>query len=64
MGDVEKKIPDNSGLMTTPISNQKVSEGENKIPDTSGLVTKAILNTKISKLRTNFSVIVITYYDS
>ena len=32
-GDVDKKIPDTSGLVTTTVLDKKISEVENKIPD-------------------------------
>ena len=38
IGDVDKEIPDTSGLVTTTVLNIKISEIENKIPDTSNLV--------------------------
>ena len=50
MGDVDKKIPDTSVLVTTTVLNTKISEVENKIPNTSGLVTTTVLNTKISEV--------------
>ena len=31
--DVEKKIPNTSGLVTTTVLNTKISEVENKIPN-------------------------------
>ena len=48
--NVDKKIPDTSGLVTTTVLNTKISEVENKISDTSGLVTTSVLNTKISEV--------------
>ena len=49
MGDIDKKVPDVSALVTTTVLNTKLGEIENKIPDTSNLVTTALLNKK--KLR-------------
>ena len=49
-GDVDKKILDRSGLVTTTVLTTKISEVENKIPDTSNLVTTTVLNTKISEV--------------
>ena len=48
IGDVDKKIPATSGLVTTTASNAKISEVKSKIPDTCSLVTITVLNTKIS----------------
>ena len=50
IGNVDKKIPDTSGLVTTTILNTKLSEVEYKILDTSSLVTAAVLNTKIGEV--------------
>ena len=50
IGDVDKKIPDTSGLVTTTVLNTKISEVENKIPNTSNLVATTVLNTKISEV--------------
>ena len=36
IGDVDKKVPDTNGLMTTTTLNTIIGEAENKIPDTSG----------------------------
>ena len=44
------KIPDVSGLVTTTVSNKKISEVENKILVTSSLVTTTALNTKIGEV--------------
>ena len=33
INDVEKKIPNTSGLVTTTVLNTKISEVENKIPN-------------------------------
>ena len=33
IGEVGKKIPDTSGLVTTSVLNTKINENENKIPD-------------------------------
>ena len=48
MGDVDKKIPDTSRLLTTTVLNTKINEVENKISNTSNLVTSTVLSTKIS----------------
>ena len=32
-GDVENKLPDITGLVTTAVLNTEISEAENKIPD-------------------------------
>ena len=45
IGDVDKKIPDVSGWVTTTGFNSKIAEVKNKIPDTSGLVTTNVLHT-------------------
>ena len=45
--DIDKKIPNTNGLMTTIVLNAKTKEVENKKTDTSGLVTTAVLETKI-----------------
>ena len=44
--DVDKKIPDLSGLVTTTVFDTKISEVENKIRGTRGLVNTIVLNTK------------------
>ena len=44
--DVDKKIPDLSGLVTTTVFDTKISEIENKIRGTRGLVNTIVLNTK------------------
>ena len=49
-GDIDKKIPDTSGLVTIAVLNTKISEAENKIPDTSSTVTTTVLNTKICEV--------------
>ena len=51
IGDVDKKIPNTFGLVTTTVLITKNSEVENKIPDNSSLVTTTVLNTKISKVQ-------------
>ena len=38
-GDVNKKFPDTSGLVTTTVLNTKISQVENKIPDNSKYIT-------------------------
>ena len=49
IGDVDKKIPDTSGLVISTVLNTKISEIEIEIPDTSGLMTTAIHNTNFSE---------------
>lgn len=46
-GDVDKKIFEVSGLVTTVVCNKKICEDEDKIPEISSLATTAVLNTKI-----------------
>ena len=48
--DVDKKIPDTSGLVTTTVLNTKINEVENKILDASSLMTTTVLNTKIVEI--------------
>ena len=50
IGEVENKIPDVSGLVTTAVLNTNIGEVENKIPDISALATTAVLNTKIGEV--------------
>ena len=50
IGDIDKRIPDTSGLVTATVLNTKISEVENKILNTSSLVTTTVLNTKISEV--------------
>ena len=38
--EVENKIPDSSGLVTTTVFNTKIKEVENKISQVSGLLKK------------------------
>ena len=47
IGDVDDKIPDISGLVTTTVLNTNIGEVVNKIPGTSCLVTPAVLIAKI-----------------
>ena len=54
VGDVENKIPDISGLVTTTVLNTKTGEVENKIPDTSGLVTTNNLLQESERSRIKF----------
>ena len=49
IGDINKKIPDISALVTTTVLNTKISEVENKILDTRGLVITTVGNTKIGE---------------
>ena len=50
-GDVDKKISDMNGLVTTTILNTKIIKIENKIPNTSSLANTTILNTKINEVK-------------
>ena len=50
IGDVDKKIPDTSGLVTTAVLKTKITDVEKKILNTSSLVNTAILNTIISEV--------------
>ena len=47
--DVDKKLPDISGLVTT-VLNTKIKEVDNKIPDLSSLVKKTNYDAKISEI--------------
>ena len=51
IGDINKKIPDISALVTTTVLNTKISEVENKILDTRGLVITTVDNTKIGEAK-------------
>ena len=55
IGNVENKILDVRGLVTTTFFNTKIKEGENKITDTTNLMTTSILNTK-TKLKTKIKI--------
>ena len=59
IGDVDKRIPDMSSLVTTTVLNTKISEVETKIPSTNGLVTTAVLTQKSVKLRTKYQIPVV-----
>lgn len=48
--DVNNKIRDTIGLVTSANVNTKIDEVENKIPDTGGLEIKSSLNTKIEQI--------------
>ena len=48
--DLNNKIHDTIGLVTSANVNTKIDEVENKIPDTGGLETKSSLNTKIEQI--------------
>ena len=43
-GDVDKKIPDSGGLVTTTVLNVKVGKVENKTPDSSKYITSQEFN--------------------
>ena len=49
IGDVDKKIPDTSGLVSATVLKTKISEIEIEILDTSSLMTTAVDNTKFSE---------------
>ena len=51
IGEVENKIPNISGLVTTITLNTKIGEIKKKIPDSSGLMTTAVNNTKIGEVK-------------
>ena len=53
IGDVDKKIPEVSRLMTTTVLNTKIKEVKNEIPDLNGLFKKTDYNDQILKLREN-----------
>ena len=55
IGDVDKKIPDTSGLVITTVLKTKISEIEIEIPDTSSLMTTAVDNTKFSEVENKIS---------
>ena len=44
ISEVENKIPNVNGLVTTPVLNKKIGEVENKIHNVSGLVKKTDYN--------------------
>ena len=50
IGDVDKKIPDTSGLVTTTVLNTNIKEVDSKIPDLRGLVKKTDYDTNISEI--------------
>ena len=51
IGDVDKKIPEVSGVVTTTVLDTKIGEVENQIPDTGALVTTTVLDTKIGEVQ-------------
>ena len=51
IGDVDKKIPEVTGLVTTTVLDTKIGEVENQIPDTGALVTTTVLDTKIGEVQ-------------
>ena len=59
IGEVENKIHDVSGLVTTAVLNTKIGEVENKIPDTSRLATTAFINAKPEKFIIKFLMLVV-----
>ena len=48
--DIDKKIPNTSGLVKKTDCNSKITEIENKIPSITGLVTTVTLNTKATEI--------------
>lgn len=57
IGDINKKIPDISALVTTTVLNTKIN-GENKIPDTGDLVSTTVLNTKVELVKNKYLMLV------
>ena len=53
--EVENKIQDASGLVTTTVLNTIIREIKNKIPVVSGVVTASVLNTKIGNIENKTS---------
>ena len=53
IGEVDKNIPDTSGLVNIALLNTKISEVENKILDSSSLLTTTIPN-KVSEIENEF----------
>ena len=51
IGDIDKKIPDVSGLMTMTVLDTKIKEVDNKIPDLSGLIKKIDYEAKILEIK-------------
>ena len=58
IGDVDKKVPEVSGLVTTTVLNAEIGEVENKIPLVSALVTTTVLIQKLKELRTKYRMLV------
>ena len=54
-GDVDKEIPDVSGLVTTAVFNIKIGKVESKIPDANCLLTTTALNTNIGEVENKIS---------
>ena len=52
IGDVDKKLPNTSGLVTTTVLNAKISE---VIPDTSCSITTTVLNSKLGEFEYEIS---------
>ena len=50
IGDVDKKAPGISALVTTTVLHTKIGEVESKIQNVSGLVTTVAFNTKIGEV--------------
>ena len=55
IGDVDKKIPYTSGLVTI---NVLISKVENKIPNTSGLVTITVLDTNLREVENKILIMI------
>ena len=51
IGDVDKKRPNVSGLVTTNFLNTKISKVENEIPNVSGVVQKSDYDAKITDIK-------------
>ena len=47
-----------NGLVTTNVSNVKISKVESKMPNTSGLVNTTVLSKKLVKLRVKYAVMI------
>ena len=55
IADVDKKVPEGSGLVTTNFVDTKIKGVENKILNVSDLVKKADYDTKISDIEGKYS---------
>ena len=59
IGDIDKKIAEISGLVTTTGLNTKNREVNSKIPVDSGLMTTAVIDTKIKEVKNKIPHIVV-----